>query len=115
MARESRYALRLPSELHEQIRAEAERTGVSMNEFIVRVLSEYFAPKDQLEQRVAKVESTLLVAKAVLERAFDFAVDDFVVTIGDDGELTEADLHDAISRRVGRLRRRELSDDEKPA
>lgn len=55
MARKSRYPLNLPPGLHEQIKHESTLVGLSVNEFIVRVLSEYFS-KGDLEQRVAELE-----------------------------------------------------------
>ena len=59
MARESRYPLRLPSELYEQVKAECKRTGVSINEFIVRLVAGFFVGPGDLERRVAELEQRL--------------------------------------------------------
>jgi hypothetical protein len=60
MSRESRYPLRLPPELHERIRKEAHKAGVSVNEYIVRALSEYMGGQSELERRIADLERRII-------------------------------------------------------
>jgi hypothetical protein len=54
--RESRYPLRLPPTLHNRIRVEAEKAGVSVNEYIVRALSDHLGGQSELERRIAELE-----------------------------------------------------------
>jgi hypothetical protein len=56
MPRESRYPLRLPPALHDRIRKEAEKAGVSVNEYIVRALSDHLGGQSELERRIAELE-----------------------------------------------------------
>jgi hypothetical protein len=56
MHRESRYPLRLPAVLHERVRTESNKAGVSINEYIVRALSEYMGGQSELERRIADLE-----------------------------------------------------------
>lgn len=56
MPRESRYPLRLPPTLHDRIRKEAEKAGVSVNEYIVRALSDHLGGQSELERRIAELE-----------------------------------------------------------
>lgn len=101
MARESRYALRLPPELHEQLKTEAETSAISMNELIVRILSAHFGPKDELEQRIGKVERGLERTQTVVGRILD--VD--IVTLIDEDDLNSENLlrhiGEVLNRRYG--------------
>ena len=59
MPRKSRYPLNLPDELHEQVRQESAKLGLSVNEFIVRMLSDYFTKPDEHERRIAALEARI--------------------------------------------------------
>lgn len=64
MARESRYALRLPSELYDQIKSVSDGAGISMNEFIVRALTAHFDEKPAIDQRLTELERRVQVIEA---------------------------------------------------
>lgn len=68
MARESRYPLRLPSELHDLIKTEADKLGVSVNELIVRALSAYFEFSHQFEARFDEMEKLRKDYSLLLDR-----------------------------------------------
>lgn len=59
MARESRFALRLPAELYERVKTEAAQAGISMNEMIVKAVSHYFDIRLEYERRFTELESRL--------------------------------------------------------
>lgn len=65
MPTESKFALRLPTDLYEFIRDEANKNGKSINEYIVFVLSDYHKLRDKMEedikdlqQRMARLEQS---------------------------------------------------------
>lgn len=72
MARESRFALRLPPDLYERIRSEAEQGGISINEYIVRALASHLGMRDEFERRLLDLEQRRLITMeeriAALER-----------------------------------------------
>jgi len=62
--RESRYALRVPSHLYEQVKERAGRAGISMNEYIIRALimhglNSQLQEDAILSERITKVEERL--------------------------------------------------------
>jgi hypothetical protein len=59
MSNESKFALRLPTDLYNRIRLEADKLSKSINEFIVQALTEYIDFKDETESRLAELERRL--------------------------------------------------------
>lgn len=59
MARESRYPLRLPPELYELVKSEAEKADKSMNEYIVWALTQFMMIRDEHEQRISDLEKKI--------------------------------------------------------
>jgi len=61
--------LRLPPQLHAWVVERAEVEGMSMNEYIVFILSDYSNLKNQVEQRLSSIETRL----SLLDRQGDGA------------------------------------------
>lgn len=59
MPTESKFALRLPTDLYEFIRKEAEKSGKSINEYIVFVLSDYHRLRDKLESDIRDLQERM--------------------------------------------------------
>lgn len=59
MPTESRFALRLPTDLYDLVRGEAEEKGKSINEYIVFVLSDYHNLKGDMDRRISAIEAKL--------------------------------------------------------
>ena len=57
MKEQTKFALRLPTSLYEAIRKEAEKSGMSINEYMVYVMEQYH--KLDVMSRLASLEMTV--------------------------------------------------------
>ena len=60
MPTESRFALRLPTDLYDFVRGKAEASGKSINEYIVFVLSDYHRLTDDVDRRLSVLERIVI-------------------------------------------------------
>lgn len=61
---------KIPLELHQQIKEEQERLGITMNQYIEMVLREHFTPKEEVKKGEGNMGKTRTLAFQISEELF---------------------------------------------